>query len=111
MATYSIEEALQIMSQRCENGEPVPFAIQFVTCDVKRNTGGERRVVKTAGMYTSHKFRDVQAQKASAKDAGEPGKSMNWRNATRNIECLATHKIHKVHIILIEKINGVPVAL
>jgi hypothetical protein len=111
MATTSIEEAATIIGGRTADGEPIPFSIEFVTCDMVRGTGGERIKLTKAGIFTlSKKFLSDKPQ-AAVKENAEPGTSTNWRNATRNIQCLHTGKPYKIHLLLIERINGITVAL
>lgn len=111
MATTSIEEAAAIIGGRTPDGEPIPFTIEFITCDMKRGTGGERIKLKRAGIFTKGaKFLSDKPLPA-AKEGSAPGTSSNWRNAIRNIQCMDTGKPYKIHLLLIERINGITVAL
>lgn len=111
MGTLSLEDAAATIGGRAQDGSPIPFSIEFVTCDIKRKIGGERIRLKYAGIYTSVK-KMLSDKPQPAADVADPERTnANWRQATRNIQCLRTGKPYKVHLLLIEKINGITVAL
>ena len=85
------------MRQTDSNGNPIPFDLSFVTCDLQRGTGGKLKTIKRARL-------ESRGAKIEAKGKKQPTQN-HYRNATRNI--LAPNGDHvKVHIYLTTRING-----
>lgn len=80
------------------------FDIAFVTCDLKRKTGGEHIEIKNARKHcyinSSEKAKLEKAQPRSA-HSKNPN---HYDNSTRNIR-LENNEIRKVHIRLIRRFN------
>jgi hypothetical protein len=86
-----------------ENGNPLPFNITFVTCDVNRKTGGKLKTMKQAYMTVTERKRTADATKVNAKAS-----QRHFSNATRNIKSVSG-ELNKLHIYLITRLNGIPV--
>ncbi|AFD05963.1 hypothetical protein [Solitalea canadensis] len=94
-----VADVLSAMDTRDEMGNSVPFSVGFVTCDMRKGTGGERVWMDNAvivGGSSSH---------SSVKNPN------HWGNFTRNIKVLGTNEIRKVHALLIFEFNGERVIL
>lgn len=77
---------------------PRPFRVVFCTGDERRNTGGERIIFERAVLTTKRKRAAVES-KDGKKRSREKRYPMNVMNLT-------SREIRKVHIELIESING-----
>ncbi len=85
------------MRKTDSNGNPIPFDLSFVTCDLQRGTGGKLKTVKRARLDTR--------KKESTGNGNGKATQNHYQNATRNI--LAPNGDHvKVHIYLTTRING-----
>lgn len=94
MELVRVVEMLKEMHRRDRNGEPVPFSITFVTCDLKRFSGGEKvtleKAVLVGGPSKSNKVRD-------------PKHGVNF---TRNIKSAEGDRIMKIRPLLVTRFNG-----
>lgn len=101
----SLAEVLKKMSTPDENGEAVPFSIEFIKYDKKRRTGGQKAFYPEAILcYNPTPKTEMKTQSEEFK------KPKHSQNDTRNIEILncgaKTGVIRKIHILLIVKFNG-----
>lgn len=111
-AVVTLKEALELM----RSGEP--FDLVWITADRQRQRGGEILTAKGAQQPLKRKPKGSSAKEdgCTAQRPGDSpgGGSLHSRNpnhyahGTRNIR-LATGKIRKVHIQLIDSINGMKV--
>jgi len=96
----TLMDALNKMDERDRHGEPIPFDIEFVTCDRRRKRGGEIIIMKNA----------VKSLKRKPSPALAPGQARpapkHGQNSTRNIQCIGSSQIRKINIRLITKLNG-----
>lgn len=90
------------MRNKDANGNPLPFSLEFVTCDVNRNTGGDIKRYAKAYLSGAEVDRIDQAEKIVKKRSG---RQSHFKNATRNIKT-TDGELHKVHIFLMTKFNG-----
>jgi hypothetical protein len=104
-----LKEALAQMEARDERRRPVPFSVEFCTCDENKGEGGELirldNVVlarSTSGLATKAS-RPASGGTAAARQANE------WTNATRNFYLLDSQQIRKAHIRLIIGFNNMDV--
>lgn len=99
-----------------ESGTPV--SVRFVTCDLRRGTGGEFRELKAARIGSGQ----PRAEKPAPVLTGEPEADLatvariacdpdHYANATRNLQDLATGNLVKVHIYLLVAVAGRKVIL
>lgn len=95
--TITLKEALEIMNQVDKKGDPLPFSIEAVTCDLHRKKGGYRLIYQ-------------RAIQCNAK-GGRVQTFFNDHNNVRNIKGVGTNEIRSVHPILIVKLNGKTVTL
>jgi hypothetical protein len=94
MNSIGLDEVLKTISKTNEAGDPIPFAIAAVTCDLNRKKGGERLVF----------------EKAVVCNPGEKKITHN-RNSTINIKSFGTKEPRAIHPILITEFNGRSVTL
>lgn len=90
-----IPDMLNVMQQRDGNGDYIPFGpITWVTCDSKRNTGGEKITLERAVLV------------------GGPSKSdrkynpKHFENYTRNIRAADGDRLMKIHVLLVTRFMG-----
>ncbi len=87
-------DALSVMDSRNSAGEPIPFSLTFITCDLNKQTGGERRsyegVTLAGGSF---------GKKDSVKNAN------HFDNGTRNIMIPGKPRPRTIHIDLITHLN------
>lgn len=94
MEMIRVPDMLSEMLKRDEKGEFVPFEIEFVTCNLKNNTGGEKIRLDRAVFY------------------GGPSERSTRRNPnhadhfTRNIRHQDSDRIIKIHPLLVTRFNG-----
>lgn len=97
MELVRVVDMLREMQRRDQKGEPLPFSITFVTCDLKRVTGGEKitlqRAVLVGGPSKSDKIRDPK----------------HGANFTRNIKAVDGDRIIKIRPLLVTRFNGMGV--
>lgn len=100
-----LKDVLSDMSTTDANGEAVPFAIEYVTYDKKRKSGGDIKSYPEAILCFKTKEKSVE-QKIDI-DYKKPNHS---QNETRNIQILnngkPTNVIRKINILLITKFNN-----
>lgn len=87
-------DMLKMMDSWITSGERVPFSIEFVTCDLKKNTGGQKISIEKAVMV------------GSARNNGGLKNPNHFENYTRNIRSVDSDQIIKVHVLLVTKFNG-----
>lgn len=104
MMTIALKDALREMDRIDEKGNPVPFSIEFCTCDENRKTGGE--LIFLEGVVLA---RNVKKIPRYVRKESTPGKKANeWQSATRNILIPSSGEIRKCSIHLITMFNGKP---
>lgn len=83
------------MAKLDDKGNPIPFSVTAVTCDMERETGGERPVYAKAILVSpgGNKLR------------------YHSRNDTRRIKIIPSYEIRTIHPILITEFNGKEVYL
>ena len=99
--TITLKEALDWM----DSGEE--FSISFITCDVRKGTGGElihvEKAVKANWLSPADLKKQAHLQPQSRILKKDP---RHFENSTRNIRLVSNSEIRKVHIRLIRKFNG-----
>lgn len=91
---YNLAQVRQIMSEKYENGDPVPFSIRFSTCDLKRGTKSEDLEIEFATLF-SQQYEIMQLM-------------IMYRNElTRQL--VPTGNIRAVHLSLITRLNNTEV--
>jgi len=82
------------------------FSIRFVTCDHKKDSGGELvdiyKAVKNGSVKKEHRVQS-SLQPVSRLLLKDPN---HFENSTRNIKILNNGEIRKLHIRLIRRFNG-----
>lgn len=103
-AVVTLKEALELM----RTGDP--FDLVWITADRQRQRGGEILTAKGAKIPTNRRRTTKNGLRKTEKNAlPTNSRSPNhYAHGTRNIR-LATGKIRKVHIQLIDSINGMKV--
>ncbi|MHB8209078.1 hypothetical protein [Mucilaginibacter sp.] len=90
-----LRDALNIMDARHPGGEPIPFSLTFITCNLTEKTGGERRsyegVILAGGQF---------GKKNSPKNAN------HYDNGTRNVNIPGKSRPVTIHIYLITHLNN-----
>ena len=92
--TYNLKEVRQIISQKDEANEPVPFSIQFSSCDQKRGSTSEIIEIQFATLY-SQNYELINLM------------VMSRNELTRQL--VATGNIRACHLSLITEINNTEV--
>ena len=116
-ATIRLKDALALL----DGAAPVP--VQWVKCDVRRQTGGDFGILPAARIARSSKpvaaelrqpteTEETDADRADVAADGQvlvPGTGKNpdhWVNATRNLVNTRTGKLVKIHIYLLTHVAG-----
>lgn len=89
MENISLDKVLTEMERVDKNGDPIPFTLTAVTCDLERKKGGERL-----------------AHKAVLCSPGGKRKAYHHRNDCRNIKAINSNVIRAIHPLLITTFNG-----
>lgn len=107
MSTISFSECLEIINRKDKLGNPVAFTLDFFTLNRNSKKGGLIKRYKNAKLLAFKKglnnLNSLTIQ-ANAKDRYERNPK-HFLNRTRNIE-LENGSIKKIHIRLIDSING-----
>ena len=93
------------MEEFDQAGKPVSFDLKFVTCDRKRETGGEIIEIKSGRKCVGKRNGKVLFDTRKADIQNTSRDPRHWVNSTRNI-LLQNGQIRKVHIRLIIEFNG-----
>jgi hypothetical protein len=93
------KDMLSVMNMRLQDGQPVPFSFEFVTCNEKTNEGGE--II----------FFDKAVQIGSAVSKSEIKNPNNFKNLMRNIQHVNSDRIIKIDPWLVRKFNDMEVQL
>ncbi len=102
-----LKEALLDMERRDGRNRPVPFSIQFVTCDEHKDDGGD--IIDLENVVLA-KHAGEAKPKAEPRAASAPARPANeWQNGTRNFYILESQQTRKVDIRLITMYNNQPV--
>ncbi len=95
------------MEKRDHRNWPVPFSIEFVTCNRATGSGGELVKLSNVVLYKNQKAAGGPAKPGRPEGTQAPAKNPNhWANATRNIYLLDSNQIRKINIRLILKLNN-----
>lgn len=94
MEIIKVADMLSQMLERDEFGKLKPFAIQFVTCNLRNNTGGEKITLDRAV------FVGGPSDRATARNPNHA------ENFTRNIRHQDSDKIMTIHPLLVTLFNG-----
>lgn len=79
---------------RGQDGQPIPFSISFVTCDLKKDEGG-------------NKIRLSEAVLVGGSNSKSRTKNPNhFENYTRNIRAVNGDRLIKTHALLVTEFNG-----
>ncbi|MBC6698080.1 hypothetical protein [Hymenobacter sp. BT190] len=102
-----LKEALAQMEARDERRRPVPFSVEFCTCDENREEGGEiirlDNVVLARNTAPAAKRAPRSAEPTATRQANE------WAQGTRNFYLLDNQQIRKAAIRLIIGFNNMDV--
>lgn len=94
MEIIQVSDMLKTMEMRGQDRERIPFELTFVTCDMKKNTGGEKITLKEAVLM------------GGSSSKGESRNPNHYSNYTRNIKALKGDRIIKIHPLLVTRFNG-----
>lgn len=94
MEIISVRDMLNTMVMRGQDRELIPFSITFVTCDEKKDIGGDKISLDEAV------FVGGPSKKPKARNPN------NFQNYTRNIRALNGDRIMKIHPLLVTRFNG-----
>lgn len=87
------------MDMKGEDNQPIPFAFTFVTCNLKKETGGKRitidKAVIVGGVVSNSTLKDQN----------------HFKNYTRNFRSVNNQEIRQFHPLLVETFNGMKVVL
>lgn len=87
------------MDMKGDDGQPIPFNFTFITCNLKKNTGGKRikceNVIIIGGSVSSGAKKDQD----------------HYKNYTRNFRSVNNQEIRQFHPPLVETFNGMKVVL
>ena len=101
-----LKDALKMMDRLDHKGNPIPFTLEFVTADRKRDSGG--RWITAAGAILSKHNRNLPQHVRRVDGFGGSKKPASHENQQRNIQT-PDGMITTVHIRLIMSFNGHPV--
>ncbi|WP_417365910.1 hypothetical protein [Flavobacterium beibuense] len=102
-----LRQVLELMKRTDENGNAIPFDIEFRTFNKNNKSGGRMHSFKGAKMLMGKKLKGKEFIEAEHfYRQGKKRKNPNhWDNKTRNIET-PTGRIEKVKIRYITNFNG-----
>lgn len=118
MENIRFSEARLIMEKRDNSGNPVPFSIQFITCNRNKGTGGEVIVLDNCIVHAMLKIKTSKyARPFASLPTPKPKSKVNHlKNQTTNLAVMSTNEltgkhvftgtIQQVHYKLIMQING-----
>ena len=98
MEIIRVTEMLKEMLRRDENRNFLPFSLTWVTCNLKKNEGGEKITLNKAVFVGGQSERGTERNPNHAK------------NFTRNIRHLNSDRIMTIHPLLVTLFNGKQVA-
>lgn len=92
-------EMLAVMEAKGEDVQPIPFDMTFITCNLKKGTGGKRihckDVVLAGGVTSNSSIRNPD----------------RFKNYTRLFRPVANEELRAFHPLLVELFNGNRVVL
>jgi hypothetical protein len=100
-----LSDALEQMEQVNRRGFAVPFSIEVVSYDKKRDTAGDVKSYENAVLCTNKVVNKVWKSTPTKKVTTTKPVQNHWRNATRNIQ-LPNGEVKTIHIWLIRKFNN-----
>jgi hypothetical protein len=106
--TITLQECFHIMSQLDRRGNPIPFAITWITFDTKSNTGGEVKQLDCFlkfGNKTGSKYKPVAEAVSDRRDP------RHFIHGTINLQVCNTLEVRKANTWLIMNINCYDVIL
>lgn len=101
-----LKDALKLMDRLDHKGKPIPFDLEFVTADRRRDTGG--KWMKAEGAILSKHNKDLPLHIRRSDGFAGSKKPASHENQQRNIQT-PDGTITSVHIRLIKVFNGHPV--
>ena len=108
----SLTDALRAMNNFDGHGNPIPFSIGYITCNLEDGTGGEWRYMRSAfcSYQNASGTKNFTGKKAITKSGGAR-RANHWVNATRNIFPSGGNQLRCIHIWLILEFNGKEVVI
>lgn len=94
MDLIKVTDMLKTMEIRGDDGQVIPFSITFVTCDLKRDEGGNKITLPEAILVGGVNSSSV---------AKNPN---HYDNYTRNIRAANGDRLIKIHPLLVTEFNG-----
>ncbi|TXI14954.1 MAG: hypothetical protein E6Q66_04675 [Pedobacter sp.] len=85
---------LKTAEMRGADGQRIPFSITFVTCDLKKNEGGNKIHLSEAVLVGG------SSSKSRSKNPN------HYENYTRNIRALNGDRLIKIHPLLVTQFSG-----
>ena len=85
---------LKTMAMRGDDGQRIPFSITFVTCDLKKDEGGNKIHLSEAVLV------------GGSNSASRSKNPNHYENYTRNIRTVAGDRLIKIHPLLVTEFNG-----
>lgn len=99
MDLIKVKEMLDVMDAKDDNGQLIPWSMTFVTCNLKKQTGGKRITVKdcilVGGSVSNSNLRNPN----------------HGKNYTRNFRSIHNNEIREFHPLLVETFNDMRVVL
>lgn len=99
MEIILVKDMVREMAKTDRKGNPVPFSITFVTCNLKQDTGGEKITLKEAVCIGGPSNRKMERNPKHAE------------NFTRNIRAKDGDRFIKIHALLVTRFNGKKVSI
>lgn len=94
------------MDERDRDGQPLPFSIEFVTCDDERGTGGE--LIRVEHAVVKHVQMQRQKEVLQEKAGANFPRVFTpvFKKQYKNIRICGTNNKRKVHLRLITEFNN-----
>ena len=89
-----VVDVLKTMEMQSEDGYKIPFSITFVTCDLKKDEGGNKITLSEAILV------------GGVNSASKTKNPNHYDNYTRNIRAANGDYLIKIHPILVTRFNG-----
>lgn len=105
-----LSDALTQMDRITPQGYPIPFSITFITCNRKKNTGGEQITLTDVTLAKHQTFIPLEMREKDPNPTSNPtthdGRSHEFLRRRRKLYNPKTDEILSVHPRLIIAFNG-----
>lgn len=91
----NLRDALKVMDARTSDGQPIPFSITHIKCNLREQTGGQRETLEGITLAGGQFGKKVSGRNAN-----------HYQNATRNVMIPGKSRPTSIHIYTITHFNA-----